>query len=132
LNYFCGTSKNRSFDRFQKYKISEFTYDLPDERIAKYPLPERDHSNLSGVEKGFPIKKDVFKNISDYLPADSMLVFNNTRVIHARLFFRKETGARIEVFCLEPMLSVRLPAGFSATGKSSLEMHGGQCKEMER
>ncbi len=86
---------------FKKIKISEYTYNLPEERIAKYPLPERDHSSLLVWRKG-EIEKDVFKNISNHLPPASMLVFNNTRVIHARLFFRKETGAKIEVFCLEP------------------------------
>lgn len=87
---------------YRNIKISEFTYELPNKRIAKYPLPERDHSNLLVWEKG-DIKKDVFKNIHTYIPTNSMLVFNNTRVIHARLFFRKNTGAKVEVFCLEPI-----------------------------
>ncbi len=109
-------------------RISEFTYDLPDERIAKYPLPERDHSNLLVWEKG-NIKKDLFKNISDYLPTDSMLVFNNTRVIHARLFFRKETGARIEVFCLEPVLPSDYQIAFQQYEKAIWKCMVGNAKK---
>jgi len=83
-------------------KISDFTYDLPEERIAKYPLPQRDHSKLLTWQNG-KIGEDVFEHCSRYLPENTQLVFNNTRVIHARLFFRKETGAKIEIFCLEPV-----------------------------
>ncbi|WP_372947159.1 S-adenosylmethionine:tRNA ribosyltransferase-isomerase [Mariniphaga sp.] len=87
---------------YKNIKISDYSYKLPEERIAKYPLAERDSSNLLFWKNGL-IKKDEFRNITDYLPEDSLLVFNNTRVIHARLFFRKETGAKIEIFCLEPV-----------------------------
>jgi S-adenosylmethionine:tRNA ribosyltransferase-isomerase len=83
-------------------QIKDFTYDLPDERIAKYPLAERDKSKLLTWQNG-TIAEDVFENCTRYLPEGAQLVFNNTRVIHARLFFRKETGAKIEVFCLEPL-----------------------------
>lgn len=83
-------------------KISDFTYDLPDDKIAKYPLKERDNSKLL-VSKNGTIQASTFKNIAEFLPENSQLVFNNTRVIHARLFFRKETGAKIEIFCLEPV-----------------------------
>lgn len=85
----------------QKIKISDYNYPLPEEKIAKYPLKERDHSKLLFWNNG-RIEKNVFKNIGSFLPAGSLLVYNNTRVIHARLFFRKPTGAKIEIFCLEP------------------------------
>ncbi|WP_340114292.1 S-adenosylmethionine:tRNA ribosyltransferase-isomerase [Maribellus mangrovi] len=83
-------------------KISDFTYELPDERIAKYPLPQRDKSKLLTWQNR-AIAEDIFENCTGYLPENAQLVFNNTRVIHARLFFRKETGAKIEIFCLEPV-----------------------------
>ncbi len=82
--------------------ISDYDYPLPDERIAKYPLKERDTSKLL-VYKSGQIREDKFFNVGEYLPKDTLLVYNNTRVIHARLVFYKESGARIEVFCLEPI-----------------------------
>ncbi len=82
--------------------IDEYNYSLPEERIAKFPLAQRDESKLLLYRSG-EISESVFKHIADYLPEDSLLVFNNTRVIQARLLFNKETGARIEVFCLEPI-----------------------------
>ncbi len=81
--------------------IDEFDYPLPDERIAKYPLNERDSSKLLLYRKG-EITSSVFRDITQFLPENSLLVYNNTRVIQARMFFRKTTGALIEVFCLEP------------------------------
>lgn len=83
--------------------IKDFAYDLPDDRIAKYPLVERDTSKLLVYNKG-NISHDVFRNITAYLPKGALMVYNNTRVIQARLFFQKESGARIEVFLLEPHL----------------------------
>ena len=82
--------------------ISEYNYPLPDERIAKFPLPVRDQSKLL-IYKHREISEDVFTSLPDYLPKDSLMIFNNTKVIQARLHFRKETGALIEVFCLEPI-----------------------------
>ena len=94
--------------------IADYNYPLPDERIAKYPLAERDHSKLlvykpSDVQsdnvqctKGI-VTEDKFYNVGDYIADGSLLVYNNTRVIQARLEFAKTTGARIEVFCLEPL-----------------------------
>ena len=82
--------------------ISEYNYPLPDERIAKFPLPVRDQSKLLIYKHG-EISEDVFTSLPDYLPKDSLMIFNNTKVIQARLHFRKETGALIEVFCLEPI-----------------------------
>lgn len=83
-------------------RISEFNYPLPDERIAKFPLPVRDQSKLLLYRHG-EVSEDVFTSLPDYLPADSLMLFNNTKVIQARLHFHKETGALIEVFCLEPI-----------------------------
>ena len=89
--------------------IADYNYPLPDERIAKYPLAERDHSKLlvykpsviSGQQS--EIIEDRFYHIGDYIAPHSLLVYNNTRVIQARLEFHKRSGARIEVFCLEPI-----------------------------
>ena len=82
-------------------RISDFTYDLPDERIAKFPVAQRDASKLLLYNKG-EVSEDVFYNLPKYLPKGALMVFNNTRVIQARIHFRKETGALIEVFLLEP------------------------------
>lgn len=86
----------------QNINIAEYDYPLPDERIAKYPLPERDASKLL-VLKDNKISEDHFRNIGDYLPEESVLVFNETKVVRARLQFVKESGASIEIFCLEPV-----------------------------
>ena len=83
--------------------ISDYTYDLPDERIAKFPMVERDHSKLLLYRKG-EVGEDVFYNLPQYLPEGALMVMNNTRVIQARLHFRKETGALIEIFLLEPAM----------------------------
>ena len=81
--------------------IADYDYPLPEERIAKYPLEQRDHSKLLCL-KGDDISEHHFYDLPNLLPPDTLLVFNDTKVIHARLFFQKETGAVIEVFCLEP------------------------------
>ncbi len=82
--------------------IANYTYSLPDEKIARFPLDERDASKLLLYRSG-AISEANFVNLVEHLPISSLLVFNNTKVIHARLIFRKESGARIEVFCLEPV-----------------------------
>lgn len=82
--------------------IADYNYPLPDERIAKYPLPQRDHSKLLVYRDG-KVTEDRFYNVGDYIAPHSLLIYNNTRVIQARLEFHKPTGARIEVFCLEPL-----------------------------
>lgn len=87
----------------EQIRIEEFNYPLSDERIAKFPLTKRDESKLLVYRNG-KIDEAVFKQLSDYLPQGSMLVYNNTRVIQARMLFQKETGAQIEVFCLEPVI----------------------------
>ena len=82
--------------------LKEYDYDLPEKKIAQYPLEERDGSRLL-IFKNNNISEDIFRNIDNHIPPGSLLVFNNTKVIRARLIFRKESGARIEVLCLEPL-----------------------------
>ena len=82
--------------------ISDFTYHLPNERIAKYPLQERDSSKLLVYKRG-EIIPSVYSEIATFLPDDSLLVFNDTKVVEARLLFQKPTGGTIEIFCLEPV-----------------------------
>ena len=81
--------------------ISDYNYFLPDERIAKFPIAQRDHSKLLIYKKG-KVSDDLFYNLPNYLPKEALMVFNNTKVIQARLHFRKNTGALIEIFLLEP------------------------------
>lgn len=95
-------------------RIEDFSYDLPDERIAKYPLPERDASKLLIYKDGCCEEK-IFRNIPDYLPENSIMVFNNTKVVPARLFFRRESGAHIEIFCLQPIDPAEYNTVFSVT-----------------
>ena len=86
----------------QNISIEDYNYPLPDERIAKYPLNERDASKLLVLKNG-SISSSHFRNINDFLPKDSLLIFNETKVVRARLQFTKESGAAIEIFCLEPI-----------------------------
>ncbi len=81
--------------------ITDFTYHLPNEKIALHPLEKRDQSKLL-IYKEDEIKEDIYKNISHHLPENSLLIFNNTKVIPARVLFKKETGGTVEIFCLEP------------------------------
>ena len=99
-------------------KISEFNYPLPDERIAKFPLSVRDESKLLVYRQG-EVSEDRFTSLPDYLESGEMMVFNNTKVIQARLHFRKETGALIEVFCLEPIEPNDYVLSFQQTQKCS-------------
>jgi S-adenosylmethionine:tRNA ribosyltransferase-isomerase len=85
----------------KELSIKDFTYDLPEERIAKYPLPERDLSKLL-IYQNQHLTEDTYQNIADYIPANSFLIFNNTKVVEARLLFEKPHGGKIEIFCLEP------------------------------
>ena len=99
-------------------RISEFNYPLPDERIAKFPLPVRDQSKLLLYRHG-EVTEDIFTSLPDYLPANSLMIFNNTKVIQARLHFHKETGALIEVFCLEPVQPNDYALNFQQTGHAA-------------
>lgn len=101
-------------------RIEDYTYDLPDERIAKFPLPERDASKLLIYDEG-QIKDTLFPEVRNILQTGQVLVFNNTRVIHARIFFQKTTGANIEVFCLEPSAPADYAQNFAA--RKTCEWH---------
>lgn len=96
--------------------ISDYNYPLPDDRIAKFPIDRRDHSKLLIYNRG-EVSEDKFYNIHDYLPKGSLMVFNNTRVIQARIHFRKETGALIEVFLLEPAAPTDYEQMFQTTSR---------------
>ena len=104
---------DRELDKLRNIRIEDYTYNLPDERIAKFPLAEREASKLL-IYRGGRIEESRFSEVRHLLGAGQMLVFNNTKVIHARLFFRKATGAVIEVFCLEPYLPVDYAQNFAA------------------
>lgn len=97
-----------------KIKIEDYSYSLPDERIAKYPLDKRDNSKLL-IFRDNNISESVFSNLPNQLPDSSFIVFNNTKVVPARLFFKKETGAVIEIFCLNPVLPNEYNLVFSTT-----------------
>ncbi len=97
--------------------ISEYDYPLTDDRIAKFPLPERDESNLL-VYKGGAISHRRFRDIGAELPEGALMVFNNTRVFRARIIMHKPSGARIEVFCLEPYEPADYERAFAADGES--------------
>jgi len=102
----------------KKIKISDYDYPLADERIAKYPLKKRDQSKLLVYKKG-TISQAHFNQLPAELPKDSLLIRNNTRVIQARLHFHKETGALIEVFCLEPAAPADYQLNFQMKGHTS-------------
>lgn len=94
--------------------IKDYAYPLPDERIAKYPLPERDSSKLLRYIDG-KVDQFVFRDLAGLLPCDAIMVFNDTKVVPARLHFQRETGANIEIFCLEPVLPCEYNLAFSST-----------------
>ncbi len=95
-------------------RTSDFDYMLPQNRIAKYPLSQRDNSKLLLYKNG-KISAERFSNIVNFLPKDGFLVFNDSKVIHARLLFQKSTGANIEIFCLKPIEPQEFSQNFSAT-----------------
>ena len=110
----------------QHIRISDYNYELPDERIAKYPLARRDQSKLLVYDKSSnskssnsPIFESTFCHLPDYLPSGALMVFNNTKVIQARLHFYKETGALIEIFLLEPASPADYEQMFQARGRCS-------------
>ena len=111
--------------------ISDYSYDLPDKRIAKFPMAERDHSKLLLYNKGV-VGEDVFYNLPKYLPQGALMVMNNTKVIQARLHFRKNTGALIEIFLLEPAVPADYEQMFQQTHRCSwLCLVGNQKKWKE-
>lgn len=117
-------------------QIKDYNYPLPDERIAKFPLAERDTSKLLVYQQG-NISQDHFRSLPDYLPQGALMIFNNTRVVRARLHFRKSTptqnenslGALIEIFILEPALPVEYQENFLSRGKCSWYCMVGNLKK---
>ncbi|MGN0037125.1 MAG: S-adenosylmethionine:tRNA ribosyltransferase-isomerase [Bacteroidaceae bacterium] len=107
--------ENRTNDP-RHIRICDYAYPLPDERIARFPLPERDQAKLLVYRHG-DVSENVFASIADYLPQGDLVVMNNTRVIPARLHFRKETGAAVEVFCLEPLDPADYAGALAQTGR---------------
>jgi S-adenosylmethionine:tRNA ribosyltransferase-isomerase len=101
-------------NQVQNISIQDYTYALPEKQIASYALPERDHSRLLIWNNG-EISDNRFDQLVDHLESGSMLIFNNTRVIRARLFFHKLTGAKIEIFCLEPLKPAEYTQSFTQT-----------------
>lgn len=115
----------------QEIKIEDYAYDLPESKIAFYPSDKRDHSKLLVYQNGV-IQEDTFLHISNYLPSDSVLIFNNTRVIQARVLIRKPTGAEVEIFCLKPVLPSSLhEQAFAATQSCVWECFIGHNKRFK-
>lgn len=108
--------------------IADYNYPLPDERIAKYPLAERDHSKLLVYRDG-QVSEDHFYNVGDYITPGSLLIYNNTRVIQARMEFHKPSGARIEVFCLEPLAPHDYQLSLSSTTGCTWKSMVGNAKK---
>lgn len=98
----------------KEIRIEDFDYDLPEERIAKFPLEQRDQSKLLLYKSG-ELAHDPFRSLPEHLPTGAVLVFNDTKVIHARLHFTLENGAQIEILCLEPLAPHDYQQNFSST-----------------
>lgn len=107
--------------------IEDYNYPLPDERIAKYPLPRRDASKLL-IYKDGKVDTKVFSELPQFLPEGSLMVFNDTKVVPARLHFVRETGAKIEIFCLQPVNPVEYNTAFAATESCSWQCVIGNFK----
>ena len=118
MNYELCNREALCLQRIMNCKISDYNYPLPDERIAKFPLQERDKSKLLLYRHG-EVGEDVFSNLPSYLPKGALMVFNNTKVIQARLHFRKPTGALIEIFLLEPVAPRDYEQMFQSRGECS-------------
>ena len=118
IGTFAQMMKRNQMEDTKHIKISEYNYPLPDERIAKFPLTVRDQSKLLVYRHG-EVSEDTFTSLPEYLEQGELMVFNNTKVIQARLHFRKETGALIEVFCLEPIQPNDYVLSFQQTQKCS-------------
>lgn len=108
-------------------RIEDYNYPLTDERIAKYPLPQRDASKLLVYKDGIP-SEHVFRSLPDFLPAGALMIFNDTRVVPARMHFRRDTGAHIEIFCLEPVQPAEYNTCFASTEKCSWKCVIGNSK----
>lgn len=117
--------------RKKDINLADFSYLLPDDKIAQYPVNDRDMSNLLISRKNY-ISHTSFRNIDEYIPEDHLLVFNNTRVVRARILFQKETGASIEVFCIEPLLPADYERSFNSKGEVIWKCIVGNLKKWKR
>lgn len=108
--------------------IEDYNYALDDSRIAKYPLPERDSSKLLHYKDG-KVSEYVFRELPSLLPADSLMIFNDTKVVPARLHFKRDTGAHIEIFCLEPVEPAEYVTAFAASAKTTWTCVVGNAKK---
>ena len=115
-------------EKLKEIRIEDYIYDLPDERIAKFPLENREASKLLIYDEG-RIDERHFYEVPEILDAGEMLVFNNTKVIYARILFQKVTGAMIEVFCLEPYRPSDYVQSFAAYGKCEWKCMVGNLKK---
>ncbi|MBP5514329.1 MAG: S-adenosylmethionine:tRNA ribosyltransferase-isomerase [Bacteroidaceae bacterium] len=115
----------------KEIQIRDYNYPLPDERIAKFPLPQRDQSKLLISDRG-NISERHFADLPDLLPEGSLLVMNNTRVIQARLYFYKETGARVEILVLEPHTPKDYQVNFSTRGEVTWQCMVGGLKKWKQ
>lgn len=111
--------------------IEDYNYGLEDARIAKYPLPERDASKLLHYKDGI-VEESFFRQLPDLLPEKALMVFNDTKVVPARLHFQRETGAHIEIFCLEPIDPVEYNTAFAATEHCSWKCVIGNAKKWKQ
>lgn len=116
----------------QNVRIDEFDYPLPDERIARHPLAERDACKLLVRSSDGEISEHIFSELPALLPADSMLIYNNTRVINARLRFHKPEGALIEIFCLEPHEPRDYAVSFAQTARCAWTCFVGNSKKWKQ
>lgn len=107
----------------QHINIEAYNYSLPDERIAKHPLPERDRCKLLVRKPDGSFNDRIFSEVPELLPSGSLLIYNNTKVINARLRFRKESGALIEIFCLEPIAPADYAVSFACGGEEGVQWH---------
>lgn len=111
-------------------QIQDFSYHLPDEKIAKFPLPQRDESKLL-VYQNEEINENIFKTIDSSLPSDSLLIFNNTKVVYARLLFQNQNGANIEFFCLEPANQLDVQQAMLVSQKATWNCLIGKAKKFK-
>lgn len=109
-------------------RIEDYRYELPDEQVAKYPLPQRDASRLLVYDNGV-ISEDVYADLARHIPADALMVFNQTKVVHARLLFKKASGGVIEIFCLAPAYNTDIQTAMLQKGSAVWEcLIGGASK----
>ena len=111
-------------------RIQDYNYNLPDSRIAKYPLPERDSSKLLLYKDG-QCEESVFRNLAEYITEGSLMVFNDTKVVPARLFFQRSTGAHVEIFCLEPDFPSEYNTCFATTERCRWKCVIGNSKRLK-